>query len=177
MCADVGDEQFECTTDPSGQFELTSDGLLQVRSGHTLDHDVSPEHDVDVTVTDAAGHSFTQTLSIAVQEAGGVADEYLVREDKPGPDVQTDDERMDFGRGIGTTAFHLMGTCRMGPASDPSTVVDDTLSVHGMEGLRVVDASVMPTMPSANTNASTLMIAEKAADMILGRTPPEAANV
>ena len=92
----------------------------------------------------------------------------------PGPEVQSDDELMSFARGIGTTAFHVMGTCRMGPASDPTTVVGDELKVHGMEGLRVVDASIMPTMPSANTNASTLMIAEKAADMILGRTPPTA---
>jgi choline dehydrogenase len=58
--------------------------------------------------------------------------------------------------------------------SDPTAVVDDQLRVHGLQALRVVDASVMPTMPSANTNASTLMIAEKAADMILGRQAPEA---
>jgi choline dehydrogenase len=88
--------------------------------------------------------------------------------------VNSDDEWMDFARGIGTTAFHVMGTCRMGPASDPSTVVGDELKVHGIEGLRVADASIMPTMPSANTNASTLMIAEKAADMIRGQTPPPA---
>jgi choline dehydrogenase len=66
-----------------------------------------------------------------------------------------------------------MGTCRMGPTTDPTAVVDDELRVHGLTGLRVVDASVMPTMPSANTNASTLMIAEKAADMMLGREAPE----
>ena len=95
----------------------------------------------------------------------------------PGPEVQSDDELMSFARGIGTTAFHVMGTCRMGPASDPSTVVNDELKVHGMEGLRVVDASIMPTMPSANTNASTLMIAEKAADLILGKAPPAAISL
>jgi len=100
---------------------------------------------------------------------------YVVREDKPGNEVQSDDEILDFARGIGTTAFHLMGTCRMGPTNDPTAVVDDELRVHGLAGLRVVDASVMPTMPSANTNASTLMIAEKAADMMLGREAPEPA--
>ena len=68
-----------------------------------------------------------------------------------------------------------MGTCRMAPDSDPTAVVDDQLRVRGLEGLRVVDASIMPTMPSANLNASVLMIAEKAADMIRGRAPLEAA--
>ena len=66
-----------------------------------------------------------------------------------------------------------MGTCRMGPASDPTAVVDDQLRVHGMAGLRVVDASIMPTMISANLNAATLMIAAKAADIIRGRAAPE----
>ena len=61
----------------------------------------------------------------------------------------------------------------MGPRSDPLAVVDDQLRVHGMDGLRVIDASIMPTMLSANLNAATLMIAEKASDMIRGRAPPE----
>jgi len=62
-----------------------------------------------------------------------------------------------------------MGTCRMGPESDPTAVVDDQLRVRGMEGLRVVDASIMPTMLSANLNAGAMMIGEKGADMILGK--------
>ena len=98
---------------------------------------------------------------------------YFVHEALPGGDVRTGDEILDFVRGIGTTAFHLMGTCRMGPASDPGAVVDDQLRVHGIEGLRVADASIMPLMPSANTNAAVLMIGEKAADMILGKPPLE----
>jgi choline dehydrogenase len=65
----------------------------------------------------------------------------------------------------------------MGPASDRMAVVGDTLQVHGIDALRVVDASVMPTMVSANTNAATLMIAEKAADMILARTAPPAVEL
>jgi choline dehydrogenase len=91
----------------------------------------------------------------------------------PGPDVQTDDELMDAAKARGTTTFHPMGTCRMGPATDPTAVVDDELRVHGVQGLRVIDASVMPMMPSANLNAATIMIAEKASDMIRGRTPLE----
>jgi choline dehydrogenase len=95
----------------------------------------------------------------------------------PGPDVQSDDELLDAARQRGTTTFHPMGTCRMGPASDPSAVVDDQLRVHGMEGLRVIDASIMPMMISANLNASALMIGEKGADMVCGRAAPEAAVV
>jgi choline dehydrogenase len=76
----------------------------------------------------------------------------------------------------GSTAYHLIGTARMGPATDPSAVVDDQLRVHGLEGLRVVDASIMPSMPSANTYASTMMIAEKASDMIRARAPLPAAT-
>lgn len=98
---------------------------------------------------------------------------YYDHEDFPGPQVQTDDELLDAAKARGTTTFHPMGTCRMGPASDPGAVVDDRLRVHGMEGLRVVDASIMPMMLSANLNAAALMIGEKGADMILGRAAPD----
>jgi choline dehydrogenase len=96
---------------------------------------------------------------------------YVDRETLPGPAVQSDDELLDFAYRNGSTTYHLIGTARMGPATDPTAVVDDRLLVHGMAGLRVVDASIMPNMPSANTYATTLMIAEKAADMIRGRQP------
>ena len=89
----------------------------------------------------------------------------------PGPMCTTDDEWLDYARQYGSTAYHLIGTARMGPATDRTSVVDDQLRVHGLQGLRVVDASVMPSMPSANTYSSTMMIAEKASDMIRGRQP------
>jgi choline dehydrogenase len=101
---------------------------------------------------------------------------YYEHEVVPGSDLQTDDELLDFARRYGTTVFHLVGTCRMG-AADRDNVVSDELKVHGIEGLRVIDASVMPTMPSANTNAATMMIAEKGADLILGNAPPPAARL
>jgi choline dehydrogenase len=87
-----------------------------------------------------------------------------VREYLPGATVTTDDQMMQFARDRGTTIFHPCGTAKMG--SDPMAVVDARLRVHGISGLRVVDASIMPTMTSGNTNAPTIMIAEKAADMI-----------
>jgi choline dehydrogenase len=98
---------------------------------------------------------------------------YYDYEDFPGPGVQSDDELLGAAKERGTTTFHPMGTCKMGPKDDPGAVVDDQLRVHGIEGLRVIDASVMPTMLSANLNAATLMIAEKASDLILGRQAPE----
>jgi choline dehydrogenase len=93
----------------------------------------------------------------------------------PGPQVSTDNEWLDFARAYGGSSFHLVGTSKMGPGHDRLAVVDERLRVHGVEGLAIADASVMPTLVSANTYAATLMIAEKASDMILGRAPLPAA--
>ena len=91
----------------------------------------------------------------------------MKQEFKPGADVQSDDEILAFCRENGTTIFHPSGTARMGHANDPLAVVDERLNVLGVTGLRVVDCSIMPTLVSGNTNVPTVMIAEKAADMIL----------
>ena len=101
---------------------------------------------------------------------------YYDHESLPGEQVRSDDELLDFARRYGSTSYHLIGTARMGPASDPTAVVDDQLRVYGLDGLQIVDGSIMPTMPSANTYASTMMIAEKASDLIRGRTPLPAAD-
>jgi choline dehydrogenase-like flavoprotein len=85
----------------------------------------------------------------------------------PGEDLQTDGELVKAAGDIGTTIFHPVGTAKMGLRSDPAAVVDERLRVFGVEGLRIVDASVMPRITSGNTNSPTLMIAEKGAAMIL----------
>jgi len=94
------------------------------------------------------------------------------KEEFPGADVNTDAEIDAWIRRSAETIYHPVGTCRMGRAGDPLAVVDSALKVQALSGLRVIDASVMPTLIGGNTNAPTIMIAEKAADMILGRAPP-----
>ena len=98
---------------------------------------------------------------------------YFDYEQYPGEGVKTDEELLQVAKERGTTTFHVMGTCRMGPETDPLSVVDESLCVRGIEGLRVIDASIMPNMLSANLNAAVMMIAEKGADMILGKEPLE----
>ena len=102
-------------------------------------------------------------------------DAYRGPELDPGPACQTDEELDDYIRKDAATVYHPTSTCRMG--TDALAVVDAECRVHGIESLRVVDASVMPQITSSNTNAPTIMIAEKAADMIRGATPLAPAEV
>ena len=93
-------------------------------------------------------------------------DRYRGEETSPGKAIDGDAAIETFIRENSETGFHPMGTCRMGPG--PEAVVDDHLRVHGMAGLRIADASIFPTMPSGNTNAPSIMVGEKAADLIRG---------
>ena len=101
-------------------------------------------------------------------------DPYNGGEISPGPSVQTDEEILDWVKKDAETALHPSCSAKMGPASDPMAVVDPlTMKVHGMENLRVVDASAMPRTTNGNIHAPVLMLAEKAADIIRGRQPLE----
>jgi choline dehydrogenase len=117
---------------------------------------LSTEEDRKVT---ADGMRFTRRIMSAAALA-----RYRPQEWRPGAMAQTDAELVHAAGDLGTTIFHPVGTCKMG--KDPEAVVDDRLRVHGIDGLRVIDASVMPTIVSGNTNAPTVMIAEKGAEMI-----------
>ncbi len=99
---------------------------------------------------------------------------FVLKEAAPGAHVVSDADLDAYIRSTAITAHHPLGTCKMGPASDPGAVVDGELRVHGIEGLRVVDASVMPDLVGGNINAPVMMIAEKASDLIRGRSLPRA---
>jgi choline dehydrogenase/4-pyridoxate dehydrogenase len=102
---------------------------------------------------------------------------FAAREIMPGPDCRSDAEIDAHIRATAITVHHPLGTCKMGRAGDPEAVVDPELKVLGVDGLRVVDASVMPDLVGGNINAPVIMIAEKAADLIRGREPLSPVNV
>jgi choline dehydrogenase len=89
----------------------------------------------------------------------------IVREVRPGPNAQSDEALLEHIAKLGATSYHPIGTCKMG--ADPMAVVDHELRVHGVKGLRVADASIMPTMVSSNTNAPSFLIGERCADFLL----------
>jgi choline dehydrogenase len=88
-----------------------------------------------------------------------------VRETRPSAEARSDEELLAYIKQSASTSFHPVGTCRMG--SDPMAVVDARLKVHGIDALRVIDSSVMPTLPASNTNSPSIMIGEKGADLVL----------
>ena len=101
--------------------------------------------------------------------------DFVAQELMPGPDVESDAALDAYIRATAATAHHPLGTCRMGVAGDDMAVVDQELRLYGVDGLRVVDASVMPDLIGGNINAPVIMIAEKAADLIRARSPLPAA--
>jgi choline dehydrogenase-like flavoprotein len=140
----------------------TSRGGVHARSGDPADAPaIRPNYLATAEDRRVAARAIRLTRAIA---AAAPLARFGPEEFKPGPAHQSDTELAEAAGQIGTTIFHPVGTCRMGP--EAGDVVDARLRVHGVAGLRVADASIMPTITSGNTNAPTLMIAEKAADML-----------
>src|SRR6516162_4211045 len=149
------------------QLRPESRGSLRIKSA---DPEAAPEIRINYLSTETDRTAHVEGLKILRKILAAPAlKSYVVEEIDPGAKVTSDDELLQFCRARGSTIYHPTSTCRMG--NDPLAVVDQRLCVRGIEGLRVVDASVMPDLVSGNTNAPTIMIAEKASDMILGRTP------
>jgi choline dehydrogenase len=144
------------------QMRPLSRGYVEAKSARPGDPPaINPRYLTEETDRRAVvgGLRFVRRLFAAPALARFVGAERL-----PGAAVQSDDELLDYARRNGNTVYHATCTCMMGP--QPNCVVDDELRVHGLEGLRVIDASVMPAVTSTNTNAPTIMIAEKGADLI-----------
>ncbi|MBD3609494.1 MAG: GMC family oxidoreductase N-terminal domain-containing protein [Gammaproteobacteria bacterium] len=154
---------FPAITPSVCNLRPTSRGHVHIKSASSYDHPeiklnyLSTKEDQQVAIDSI---KFTRKIM-----ASDALKQYQPVEWKPGVEAQTDAELLKAAGEMGTTIFHPVGTCKMG--HDDMAVVDDQLRVHGIKGLRVIDASIMPTLTSGNTNAPSIMIAEKGADMIL----------
>ncbi len=144
------------------QLRPESRGVLKLKSADPM---VPPAMHPNYLATETDRRTIVDGLKLARRLLGTPdMQHFITGEYIPGEQVRTDDELLDYAKQYGGTVFHPTSTCRMG--IDPTAVVDAELRVHGLDGLRVVDASIMPAVVSGNTNAATIMIAEKAADMI-----------
>ena len=151
----------------SCQLRPESRGTIMIRSNDPFEH---PAIDPNYLATEGDRITMRESVKMMREIAGQNALSPLRgAEALPGQDVQSDDEIDAFIRAYGETIYHPVGTVAMG--IHDAAPVDGELRVRGVEGLRVVDASVMPTLIGGNTNAPTIMVAEKAADMILGKAP------
>nr|XP_006631189.2 PREDICTED: choline dehydrogenase, mitochondrial [Lepisosteus oculatus] len=152
-----------------GPMRSTSRGWIKLKSANPQDH---PIIEPNYLSTDVDVMEFRQCVKLSRELFAQKAfDEFRGRELQPGSHVHSDEEIDAFVREKADSAYHPSCTCKMGRPSDPMAVVDPEARVIGVEKLRVVDASIMPSMVSGNLNAPTIMIAEKAADGILGRPP------
>ena len=158
-----GTHSFSAFTASVCQLRPSSRGRIRLKSNNMTDapaiepNYLATREDQEVAIN---AIKLTRKLVKAPALEGLIAEEY-----EPGLQHQTDQQLLDYARLRATTIYHPAGTCKMG--SDKMAVVDQRLRVHGLEGLRVADCSIMPLLVSGNTNAAAIMIAEKAADMII----------
>jgi choline dehydrogenase len=147
------------------QLRPQSRGWVRIRSADPL---IPPAMQANYLSTPADRETLIAGIRLARRLAAtGALAPYVKGEYRPGPAAQSDADLLEFARNTGGTIFHPSGTCKMGDARDRQAVVDPQLRVHGLDGVRVVDCSIMPTVTSGNTNVPVVMIAEKAADLIL----------
>lgn len=145
----------------------TSRGSVQIKSPDTVTAPAIAPNYLSTTEDQAIAVQALRLTRRIVTETN-VMRKYAPEEFLPGPAFQTDAEMLKAAGNVGTTIFHPVGTCKMGRADDESAVVDATLKVRGIEGLRVIDASVMPSITSGNTNSPVVMIAERGSGMVFG---------
>tara|TARA_B110000263_G_C15133026_1_gene429778 strand:- start:216 stop:809 length:594 start_codon:yes stop_codon:yes gene_type:complete len=155
--------KYDAITPSVCNIRPSSRGHIKIVSNDVNDYPaittnyLSTQEDRDVAL---AGVKYTRRIMQAA-----ALQPFHPEELKPGPELKSDESLMAAIGDLGTTIFHPIGTCKMG--SDPMAVVNDRLQVHGIDHLRVIDASIMPRITSGNTNAPTVMIAEKGAEFIL----------
>ncbi|MFT5721003.1 MAG: choline dehydrogenase [Motiliproteus sp.] len=159
-----GTHKFSAFTASVCQLRPTSTGHVELKSANPADY---PAIHPNYLATEEDQKVAIESIKLTRRIVAAPALKSLIQEEhEPGVQYQTDEELLQYARDRATTIYHPTGTCKMGLSDDPRNVVDDRLRVHGLEGLRVVDCSVMPEIVSGNTNAPAIMIAEKAADMI-----------
>ena len=160
-----GTHKFSAFTASVCQLRPTSRGYLALKSANPEDKiQIHPNYLSTPEDQRVAIDALRLTRKIVAAPA---LKPLIASEHEPGQSAQSDDELLEYARNRSTTIYHPSGTCKMGPASDVSAVVDNRLRVHGIAGLRVADCSIMPNLISGNTNATAIMIGERCADFIL----------
>ncbi|MBV8635376.1 MAG: GMC family oxidoreductase N-terminal domain-containing protein, partial [Burkholderiaceae bacterium] len=165
-------EKFGEALHPFPAFTASVCNLRPTSRGHvriaSADAAAAPKITTNYLATEADRKVAADALRLTRRIAAAPAlQKYRPEEFKPGPRYETQQQLEKAAGDVGTTIFHPVGTCKMGTPDDAQAVVDSRLCVRGIQGLRVVDASIMPTITSGNTNSPTIMIAEKAAQWIL----------
>jgi choline dehydrogenase len=159
-----GTHKFSAFTSSVCQLRPSSSGYVRINSKDPLAYpSIQPNYLSTTQDCELVIEAMKVSRRIASMPA---LKAHITSEFDPGPDVVTDQQLLEHARNTATTIYHPSCTCKMGPASDPLAVVDAQLRVHGIEGLRIADASIMPNITSGNTNAPSIMIGEKCADMM-----------